>query len=108
MDDFRVIYKILSILKNAVGRSDFDTSKIKPQALKISEERWVQYIEMMSDARYIKGVEIHKNICNQVNIDISNISITLKGLEYLQQNTRLKRAVRILRGVKEIAPSELD
>jgi hypothetical protein len=34
------------------------------------------------------------------------IRITLKGLEYLNDNTFLKRVIRVKNGVQELAPSK--
>lgn len=40
MDNFHIIYKILSTLEKAMDYPEFDISQINAQSLKISEERW--------------------------------------------------------------------
>lgn len=108
MDNFMAIYKILSRLEKAMDYSEFDISQISASSLKVSEERWARYIEMMLDVGYIKGVSIVRNVLGEINIEDDGIRITLKGLEYLNENTFMKRAYRTARGVTEVVPTELN
>lgn len=108
MDNFHIIYKILSALEKAMDCPEFDITQINAQSLKISEERWARYIEMLADIGLIKGVGIITNICGDTVIKNENIRITLKGLEYLTENSIMKRIYKTLRGVKEITPSQFD
>lgn len=105
MDNFQIIYKILSALEKAMDKPQFDISQISAEALKISEERWARYIEMLADTGFIKGVRIYKNICEETQIEDEGIRITLKGLEYLTENSMMKRVYKAVKGVKEITPS---
>lgn len=102
MDNFQIVYKILSTLEKAMDYPKFDVSQINATSLKISEERWSRYIEMLYDSGYIKGVEITHNICGDTRIDAINMRITLKGLEYLTDNSLMKRAYRLAKGFKDI------
>ena len=70
---------------------EFDPNQINAEVLGVSEERWSRYIEMMSDVGYIKGADINRYIDGSTHIDLSNVRITLKGLEYhhLQSNKAL-------------------
>ena len=56
-DHFKCIYRILSTIENEMDSKSFDIEKISPKMIKISEERWVKYINMLVDAGYIKGIE---------------------------------------------------
>ncbi len=105
MDNFTIIYKILSALEKAMDYSEFDVNLINAQSLKISEERWARYMEMLSDSGYIKGVEIIYSIVG-TDVDYQNIKITLKGLEYLTENSFMKRAYRAIKGIKELADTQ--
>lgn len=104
MDNFNTIYKILSALEKAMDLPEFDISQISPENLKISQERWSRYIEMLADIGYIKGVRVFKNVCGETMIDEQDIRITLKGLEYLAENSIMKRIYNTARGIKEIMP----
>lgn len=104
MDNFKAVYKILTALEKAMDCPEFDVSTIGPDALGVSEERWSRYIEMMADVGYIKGVTIRKDITGEMRVNASDMRITLKGLEYLQENTVMRKIYNATRGVKEIVP----
>jgi len=107
MDNFSIIYKILSALEKAMDYPEFDIEQINAKVLKISEERWLRYIEMLADCGYIKGVEFVTDLTG-THAEFDDVRITLKGLEYLTENSFMKRAYRAVKGIKEIAKSELE
>ena len=57
MDNFKAVYRILSVLEKAMDLPAFDVQQIGPDALEVSKERWGRYMEMMADAGYIKCLE---------------------------------------------------
>ena len=63
---------------------------------------------MMTDVGYIKGVRVYEDITGETCIDDEGIRITLKGLEYLQENSMMKRIYKAVKGIKEITPSQFD
>lgn len=76
--------------------------QVSPEHLKVSEERYNRYLEMMADVGYIKGVQITKNITGETQIDAEEVRITLKGLEYLQENSIMRKMYQTAKGIKEI------
>ena len=104
MDNFQAVYKILSALEAAMDCPRFDISQISAEKLKVSDERWARYIEMMSDVGYIKGVRVYEDVTGETCIEDDGIRITLKGLEYLQENGIMKRLYKAAKGIKEITP----
>ena len=103
MDNFRAVYKILSSLERAMDYPKFDLlEQVSPEHLKVSEERYNRYLEMMADVGYIKGVQITKNITGETQIDAEEVRITLKGLEYLQENSITRKMYQTAKGIKEI------
>lgn len=104
MDNFSVIYKILSALEKSMDLQEFDPERISPGALGVSKERWEKYIEMLADAGYIKGVSLKKYIDGKVVMNISDIRITLKGLEYLSENTIMQRMYKAAKGITDLIP----
>lgn len=107
MDNFQAVYKILSSLEAAMDCPQFDISQISAEKLKVSDERWARYIEMMTDVGYIKGVRVYEDITGETHIEDEGIRITLKGLEYLQENSMMKRIYKAVKGIKEITPTNL-
>lgn len=104
MDNFRAVYKILSALEKAMDFPEFDIMQVRSDSLKVSQERWCRYLEMMADAGYIKGVSFRRNITGETIADAQNIRITLKGLEYLQENSIMRKIYNAAKGVVDIIP----
>lgn len=104
MDNFKAVYRILTALEKAMDLPEFDISQIGANALGVSEQRWARYLEMMADVGYIKGVSIKKDIMGEYMVDTDEIRITLKGLEYLQENSIMQRIYKAAKGIKDIAP----
>ena len=103
MDNFKVIYKILKILEKAMDIDEFDTSSISAEALKLTEKRWQLLMTMLVDNGYVKGVVVIKTLSHE-SVKVNNIQITLKGLEYLAENSLMKKAASLAKGISDIAP----
>lgn len=104
MDNFKAVYKILSALEKSMDYPEVNMELIDNEALGISEERWSKYIEMMLDVGYIKGARIRKNIMGSTEVECSDLKITLKGLEYLQENSIMQRMYNVAKGIKDVIP----
>lgn len=104
MDNFACIYKILNTLEKAMDYSEFNIEEIGYERLGISEERWIRYIEMMSDVGLIQGITVKTYIDGERAVVNDNIRITLKGLEYLTENSLMQKAYKIAKGIKDIVP----
>lgn len=104
MDNFKAVYKILSALEKAMDFPEFDVATIGYEKLGVSKERWARYIEMMADVGYIKGVRVYADITGETNVDCDDIRITLKGLEYLQENSIMRKIYNVTKGIKEVTP----
>ena len=100
MDNFKAIYRILSTLEKAMDLPEFDVEQISAAALGISEERWTRYLEMMLDVGLVKGVSMQRDITGHYRVDAEDIRITLKGLEYLQENSFMKKRIKWRKGLK--------
>lgn len=61
-------------------------------------------MEMLFDAGYIKGVSIKKYTDGEMRVDIENIRITLKGLEYLSENSIMQRMYNVTKGIADLIP----
>lgn len=85
MYNFIAIYRILSYLEQALDydEPDMSMSQISSSALGLSANRWLALLRLLEDAGYIE-VFGHRT------------RITLRGLEYLQQNSLMQRAVSLM------------
>lgn len=82
-DNFKVIYKILTILESNLDSAVFDETELSHERLGVSKVRRNKYIEMMCGAQLIDGVNFRTYADGETAADISGIKITLKGLEYM-------------------------
>ena len=101
-DNFKVIYKILTILESNLDRAVFDEEELSPRRLGVSEVRRNKYLEMMCGAQLIDGVDFKTYADGETYADISGIKITLKGLEYLSENSIMQRMYKAAKGIKDI------
>ena len=104
MDNFKAVYKILKSLEACMDLDSANTEMFNAEKLGVSQNRWNRYIEMMLDVGYIKGVEITKYVDGTSCVDCDDIEITLKGLEYLQENSIMQKIYKAAKGVKDITP----
>lgn len=104
MNNFKVIYQILKRLEAYLDCEGFDVDTISPFRLGITRERWEQILIMMQDNGYIKGIVVTKNL-GDVKRHISEPicpEITIKGLEYLEENKFMRKAANMLKGAVDI------
>lgn len=105
MDNFNVIYKILKRLEKAMDYDEFDIEQISAENLGISRNKWCRIMEMLAQNGYIQGVTVKYIIDgNNALISAYNPRITLKGLEYLNENSLMKKAANAAKGIKDIIP----
>ena len=102
MNNFKVIYKILKYLEEAMDYSEPDYTPIKANILELTGERWTQIIKMLLREGYIEGVEIKQYIRNTDTVTSFNPHITLKGLEYLEENSVMKKVAQAVTGIAQI------
>lgn len=104
MDNFKIIYKILQELEKNMGNENFDVKTISAEKMKIPFEKWEQLLIMMQDEGYIKGLVLSKDL-EQMYMHIAEPikpQITIKGLEYLAENSFMAKAKEALKMAGEI------
>lgn len=101
-NNFKIIYKILKTLEKAMDYEEPDLIGIGYVALGISETRWKAIIEMLVECGYVKGISVSKSFSG-IEILLVNPKITLKGLEYLEENSLMAKAKELAKGLIEVA-----
>lgn len=107
MDNFKIIYRILKYLEQHLGEENLDFDKISYEQFGISFLRWEALLRMMQEEGYIKGLVYEQTMSDSsphVVLPI-NPKITIKGMEYLEENSFMKKAAETIKTVKEIIPS---
>lgn len=106
MDNFTVIYKILKALEKAMDYDEFDVNRISHIRLNITYQRWKKIIIMLAKTGYIEGVvydQCSGGYSPHIEEPIQPM-ITIKGLEYLEENSFMKKAADMAKGIKDIVP----
>ena len=86
-DNFEIIYKILHTLEISMDLYEADCELLSAEALGISEARWKRLMFMISQEKYVSGIEYYYTPGNSLpDIYFTKPEITLKGMEYLAQN----------------------
>jgi len=98
------IYRILATLLKYSGRKDFDNELISAERLKLSYEEWEQLIIMLRKKGYVEGVVYTQTLSDRFPriVDISMIAITLDGIEYVEENSTMKKIGNALKMAGEI------
>lgn len=106
MNNFTVIYKILKALEQSMDFEEFDDSLISPEVLDVSKERRNKLLIEMQRDGYITGLITFNSLGHQASHirEPLKINITLKGLEYLSDNSMMKKVANLLKGIKDSVP----
>ena len=97
MDNFKIIYKILRILEKSMDIEEFDKSSISKERLELSEARWCRIMALIVEEGYVKGVRVWNIFAGKTpSVEIISPYITLRGLEYLEENTFMKNAAKAM------------
>ena len=104
MDNFKKIYQILQYLEGAMDCAQPDFDPIRAEALGLTEERWKAIIRMLLSEGYITGVTIKDYTRSPNVVALFAPQITLKGLEYLHENSIMKRIMNVAKGIKDVIP----
>lgn len=102
-NNFKVIYKILKILEGAMEIEEFDKKLISYDSIGISETLWCNIMKMLVDNGYVEGIYVINVMGGRVpGIKMETPRITLKGLEYLEENSLMKKASNLAKGIIDV------
>lgn len=102
MDNFSVIYKILRYLEKAMDFDEPDLDCISAERLKITGNRRDAILEMLVREGYVDGVTIKRSVDGESVMSLGHVRITLKGLEYLKENSIMKKLSDAAKGIADI------
>lgn len=104
MDNFKTIYRILQYLEKAMDYDEADIDFISASKFGITEQRWAAIMQMLVNEGYITGIGMKRSADGEVCLSVSDVRITMKGLEYLQENSLMQKAANLAKGIAEIMP----
>jgi len=105
-DDYFVLaYRILAYLYEYFKAGENpDLDMIGPDALGIPCGYWVNLMESLSSEGYIKGVSFPTAVGVIGGVKVADLKITQKGIEFLQDNSKIAQAKAFLKSIKETVP----
>ena len=99
---FKLIYMILTVLyRYKKINKKLDVNEIAAETLQIEEVYRDEVLQDLLDDGYIKGFEIKTYICGKAIMNLENATITMKGVEYLKNNSMMKQVAILLKDVKD-------
>ena len=104
MDNFKAIYRILRYLEKAMDYDEPDMEAISAEALGITKQRWAALLEMLVRSGYIDGVSVKRSTDGTFLLSVSLPRVTLSGLEYLKENSMMRKAANIAKGIADVIP----
>lgn len=104
-DFFYISYKILSYLYECMKKGNKpDLSVIDPSNYRITYPYLMSIIEELLVNGYIKGISFYDTKDGKINTGFEDMQITIKGIEYLNENTMMKKAYNAIKEVKDWIP----
>lgn len=104
MQDFRIIYKILYILQRSMDLEEFDKENLSPERLGLSVPKWSRIMAILIKEGYISGAETWNEAdCGYPRVSLTRPEITLKGLDYLETNSLIRKDADLAKGIIDIA-----
>ena len=91
-DYFVLVYKLLTILYTTLKNGKVVTdSELKELSEGLPLDYWEYILKSLSEDGYISGN----------SIKITTLQITPKGIEYLQDNSKMKKAKEVLKNIPQ-------
>ena len=104
MEYFSIVYKILKAIYYSMDYEEFDENSISPETLNVSVPKWEAIMRELVEQGYVKGVSLIPIAGREKGVKVIRPTLTMKGVEYLEENSMMKKAQRFLKGIKDIAP----
>ena len=90
MNTLKAAYRILNALEHK-DRERAISAQIGPAAIGMEQADWLEVMQSLLDEGYITGVKIITDMLGETSVDMRQARITLKGAEYLHENSAMKK-----------------
>lgn len=104
MEEFKQIYRILRILQKDLDIEEPDAERLSPEALGMSVTRRNKLLKMLQDKWYVSGLDVVQFIGDSEPTvsGFENLEITLDDLQYLEENSMMRKAAKLAKGSKDV------
>lgn len=104
-DYFVIVYQVLKYLYSQLKAGEKpDAQQLTAIYYLIPENYWGYIIVSLLDEGYIRGIEPIATKDGLYIRDMSNVTITPKGIQYLFDNSLFEKVKETLKEVKDIVP----
>lgn len=83
--------------------SEFDKDNFTAEHFGVTHDRFYFLVKSLVDAGYIIGVQCEATPTGNYLVLIQP-QLTIQGMEYLEENTMMKKAYKLVKGIKDIVP----
>lgn len=100
--ELRTVYKVLKRIHAAEQLEETDPAMFAPEVFDIDAEQRDRIMAMLQAEGLIDGVIVRKYVGQRretVLIDWQALEVTLKGLQYLEENSAMRRAAEEAKGI---------
>lgn len=102
---FRIVYAILTELYAAARAGEkVQLAHISPERFHIDESYWLDIMCNQVDSGRIKGFKYMSTKTGRAVISLDDIGITECSIEFLMENSMMKKVVEALKIAKDILP----
>lgn len=101
METLQIAYKILYSLETG-KKADYMGKLISPQALGVDDSEWLDVVKSLLEEGYVSGIDISKDLLGNAVVNIASARITLKGAEYLQENSTMRKFGKVATDIIQI------
>jgi len=98
MERFKLIYKILRFIELTADKDEFDAKTFTPAHFKVERNEFLNAVEMLIDAKYIKGVELRDTVDWRIDMFVMRPKLTLEGLRYLTTDDIMQKESKNAKG----------
>lgn len=104
-DYFKIVYVILKELYECKKAGEkIELINISAERFQINSGYLFNIIAELLENGYVKGPVIRTTKTGMAVSCMEDIDITMKGIEYLQENSMMKKVTEVLKNIKDIAP----
>lgn len=106
-DYFVIVYQLLKYLYECLKRGvQPDINMLDPSTFNISESYWDYVMKNLIEDGYIEGVRIVQvdGADRLPLVNLNEIQITPVGIEYLESNSSIQKAMKFMQNIKSSLP----
>lgn len=106
-DMYVVMYKILAYLYDCMKRGAKPAQSHYTHdgdLYRIPYPYWAQIMHELVEHGYVDGIVVFEDMSGDLIVDVVDPRITMEGVQFLQENSMMQKALRFLKETKSALP----